>query len=176
MGEHFINILIIHTASFFILTGTAKLFSLKQFLLYTADFQILPRPLSYAAGSLIPILEIGGGFLLLNYGWWNMGAAILLVLLTLFGFSLLKIINSGRKIRCGCYGKWLAAEADIFSLGKAIYFFFLLLLVSASVPSTGIHLSIPAIVTGFLLTLLVIAAQKMWQLYQQNKQQLQNKR
>lgn len=169
------NIAITHIASLFILSGAAKLFAVKQFLHYVIQFKILPRKASLLFGSLLPVFEITGGFLLLQQQTWNSGAAILALLLLGFGIGILKVLNSGKIIQCGCYGKWLNTETDYFTLCKTVYLFLLLLFVSYTIPGYGISLSPVSAAAGILLTVLLIISNAVWQAHKNTSRQLRQK-
>ena len=175
MYEILSNVLIVHIASLFIIAGIAKLIFLKQFLQYAINFNVLPRGPTLFIGILIPFFEIIGAFLLLQQTTWNIGVAILILLLLAFGYSILQLIKSEKTIHSCCYGTWLKADTDYFTFGKVVYLFFLLLYVGHTIPRIGINLSFYPVMTGLILTLFLIIAHKVWQLTKNTSRKQRNK-
>ncbi|MDQ0256829.1 hypothetical protein J2S74_004251 [Evansella vedderi] len=168
------SIIMFHLVSLFIFSGMGKLLSLKDFVHHIINFEVLPKRLSLLYASLIPFLEILGAVFLLFDPTRMYGLAIILSLLISFSYGILRILKSGKKTNCNCYGKWMDTKVDYFTLGKVIYLLgltvFILLLYLNGLVYSSANIGI-----GLFLTLLTLAAHKVWQVYKETMRQLKNK-
>lgn len=85
--------------------GFIKFFDLKGFARIVMTYRILPRWIALPSSYVIPFVEFAVGLLLISggYGLYVSGAALLLVLISLFFVS--AILIQGRRLEsCGCLG------------------------------------------------------------------------
>lgn len=86
----------------FIAAGALKLADVPAFVLTIKAFAVLPTGLVKPVALALPVLEIGGGILLLLDA--PGGLAVIGSLLLLFIGVIVNAIRQGLAIDCGCYG------------------------------------------------------------------------
>ncbi len=158
------GIILTHIVSLFIISAITKFISLKEFIQLVTNFHVLPKPLINIVGILIPVLELVGAVFLLSDRTRIFGSFIVSFLLILFSYAVVQVLKTKRRISCGCYGRFIDAEVDAFTMGKIVYFLILITFISLS---ETLELSVPSMIVGTSLTILVIAMQKVWQHYNQ---------
>ncbi|MFB4166079.1 MauE/DoxX family redox-associated membrane protein [Alteribacillus sp. JSM 102045] len=168
-------IIVFHIASLFFISAIAKLTSLKQFLQFVLDFNVLPARIAIVFGMLIPFLEfLGAAFLMIEHTHLY-GGAILSFLLITFLYAIIHVLQSGEQISCGCYGRWFDFKVNQFTLGKAVYLLFLIIITIIVTPIYNGEYSVFFIVMGMILTLLLLVTEKMWQIHIQTMEHLHKK-
>ncbi|SDY31582.1 Methylamine utilisation protein MauE [Evansella caseinilytica] len=167
MSVNPVHICLVHLIGFFLFSGAAKLVSMTSFLSFVDNFNVLSSRLTLVFGSMIPFLEISGAVLLLHSQTRLYGLTLLMFLLICFAYGILRVLKEDRTIRCGCYGKWINASADTWTLGKNIYLFTLLLILFLAGSQVTLEkITVFSTFTGAFMTFLTIAAHKSWQIHQ----------
>jgi len=166
------SILLIHIISLFIISAITKIISYKAFLQLVDNFKILPQKLIGIVGGAIPIMELVGAILLVVDRTRMYGAFMIILLLTVFSYAIIQVLKTNRRIRCGCYGRFIIADVDAFTMGKIVYFLGLITFIAFVRPLETIELSVPIILVGTFVTILVLIMQKVWQHYNQTLERL----
>lgn len=176
MSMNLFSVITFHLASVFFLSGLAKLISFKIFQQVVVDYRLTSTKLAIIIGSVIPWIEIIAALFLLYETTWLSGATVLLLLLLLFAYAAIMILRSEQTVSCGCYGRLMDAKVDAFTLGKIGYLIFLVGTGFFFLHKGSVHHTVPAVITGVSLTLLVLVIQSAWQQYQDNMDRLRKMR
>ncbi|MFA9559737.1 MauE/DoxX family redox-associated membrane protein [Evansella sp. AB-rgal1] len=164
--------IIIHLTFLFFLSALGKLFSLRQFNTFVNEYKILPRRLTNIISPLIPLLELLGALLiLLSHTVW-FGLVLLAILVLVFITTILFILKEKRDVYCGCYGRWINAKVDLYTLFKNIYLSCLIIFLSLSIPSFGINYSFISVLTGGIVTAILLSTHYYWQIYKERLKKL----
>ena len=110
------SVLTVYLALTFLFSAIAKLRHMGSFVEVTQAYEVLSSPWDRIFACLLPFLEMGAVVFLL-FRQTHVGEYGSLVgLLSVFAWAVGSVIHSGRVITCGCYGKWMDAQADRFTL------------------------------------------------------------
>nr|WP_188725204.1 MauE/DoxX family redox-associated membrane protein [Lentibacillus populi] len=145
---------------FFFLSGFLKIVSIKQFSSLVLEYRVLPKRISIIVGYIVPFLEVAFAFLILFSKTFIFGVLGIQCLLLSFGYAILNVIKNKRIIACGCYGKFLDAKADNFSLLKILLIS--LINVFVLVVPKSVNFGIEQYIAGFSLIFFLIIIQKLW--------------
>jgi len=90
-------------AILFAASAIAKLTSINSFRATLREFGV-PAALERLLAWVIPVGELGVAVLLVPRSTASLGAALALVVLTIFSCAVIVMLASGRSIQCGCFG------------------------------------------------------------------------
>jgi len=166
------SIILIHIVSLFIISAITKVISYKTFLQLVDNFKILPQKMIVIIGSAIPIFELMGATFLLVDRTRIYGALIIILLLMMFSYAINQVLKTNRRISCGCYGRFIVADVDAFTMGKIVYLLVLIIFIGFIRPLETIELSVPIVLVGTFVTIVVLIMQKAWQYYNQTLERL----
>lgn len=159
----------------FLFSALPKIIHLKDFIELVKNYEVLPEKLSLIFAILLPLLELFAVYLLIQEIIWG------LILLTILLFSFLYAVNNAikkkKEIRCGCFGKFIDAKADKYTLVKIIFLlFFTFLALIISFVNVEIIYTTGNIIIGALLSIMFIAIQVIWTNSQQFITSIQKER
>jgi hypothetical protein len=163
----FLNGIAFSLFSLFILSSIQKMVHLRYFLEAVTAYHILPEPIARSAGVLIPLLELAGAVLLTSSKTVMYGAVILLLLLLSFLFAVVHVLKTKRNVLCGCYGRFLEAQVDGFTLIKIIFLLGFTVVVMLATHHHPIVYTPLSVSIGLFLTGLILLCQKIWTYHQQ---------
>lgn len=161
------NAVIVVLVTLFTISALLKLAALRDFIKLVIAYDVLPNRLARLYGFVLPFLELGGAVLLVFRTTVNSGALLLLVMLLAFGYAVFSVVKKGRRVRCACYGRFLEAEADHFTLGKTVLLIVLTLVVILFRDVSRTGFSIPSVMIGLYTTTLFMLAQNVWSKHKQ---------
>lgn len=115
-----LSILIIFISSFFVISGMPKLVNIKASVALTIDYNLLPKKIASVFGVILPFAEITLGITLF-FNEFRLHACIgLLLLLFCFYVAVKHVMNTGKELSCGCYGKLIDSKVDKFTVFKIL--------------------------------------------------------
>ncbi|WP_053363458.1 MauE/DoxX family redox-associated membrane protein [Bacillus sp. FJAT-27251] len=158
-----VNVLLTMVFTVFAISSLPKLISLKHFAKLVADYQIVPRKASMIIGFTLPFFEVLSCIFLFADGFILTASFAFLLLLIAFSFAVFKSLAAGKKIHCGCYGKFIDSEADSFTIFKLISLLVSMVIVLISftfVPMENLKFEFHII--GFALGLMLLVLQILW--------------
>jgi len=156
------DILAMFLCTLFIASAAPKLLHLSAFRELTAAYGVLPGPLARVLGSLLPFAELSGAALLCHPKTALCGSLILLLLLFGFAWAVSAVLRAKKTVRCGCYGKFLDARADRFTLIKIGILTAAAITVLIRSFSHPVRPSPESFFFGSFLTACLLAAQAVW--------------
>ncbi|MFD1425619.1 hypothetical protein JOD24_000291 [Kroppenstedtia sanguinis] len=169
------SVLTVYLALTFLFSAIAKLRHMGSFVEVTQAYEVLSSPWDRIFACLLPFLEMGAVVFLLFRQTHVWGVWILVGLLSVFAWAVGSVIHSGRVITCGCYGKWMDAQADRFTLLKiASLGVVCMVLLGGQISGAGIDLRALPLTSGAILFLLSLLAQKIWISYQNSLARLRH--
>lgn len=163
----------VHLISFVFLGALGKFIDYRAFVRLVVEYDVLPKRMALFIGALIPFAEVGVVLLLLYSHTFVYGIVLLSILFLSIGYAVLSLMKSNRRLSCGCYGKLLDAEADLFTLGKIAYLLLVAIMLVWTWPdldATSADFSYP-LLAGLCLTMLLFMAQKVWSFYRRFMEQ-----
>ncbi|EWG08773.1 MauE/DoxX family redox-associated membrane protein [Cytobacillus firmus] len=118
--EAIYNIGIYFLLMYFMISSISKILNLSQFSNTVMEYNVLPDKSAKLFGILLPFIELLASISLLLDSTKIYGLMALIFLLFCFGFSVIRVIKSGKKITCGCYGKLMDSKVDNLTLIKIL--------------------------------------------------------
>lgn len=174
-GAMFYSVLTIYLCLIFLFSAISKLIRIRSFVELARAYEVLPSPWDRIFACLLPFLEMGSVVLLLFRQTNVWGLLILVGLLSAFAWAVGSVIRSGKVITCGCYGKFMDARADGFTLVKiASLFVVCIVLLWGRTSGAGIDIRALPITGGAILFLFTLLAQKTWISHQNSLAGLQH--
>ncbi|WP_059171994.1 MauE/DoxX family redox-associated membrane protein [Bacillus sp. FJAT-27445] len=161
------NLLIVFIITTFLISGLLKVINLKSFINLVHSYEILPKNFASIYGYTLPFIEIISPLLLINNRTFMLGVLLVLLMLLSFGYAVTSIIKDKKEITCGCYGKFIDAKADHFTLVKIIIIATTVSLVSI-IQKQSHQINGSEVFFGILLALLLLLVQGVWSFYQAN--------
>ncbi|MDQ0340748.1 hypothetical protein J2S00_003588 [Caldalkalibacillus uzonensis] len=158
----FLNGMVFSLFALFLLSSLQKIVHLRHFLDTVTAYNILPQSIARVAGALIPFLELAGAILLTSAKTMMYGATILIFLLLSFLFAVVQVIKTKRNVICGCYGRFLEAQADLFTLVKIFVLLILTFVVILTPPNDAAVYTPLSVSIGLFLTGMILLCQKIW--------------
>jgi hypothetical protein len=163
-----ISAIVVHLFCIFSFSALLKILYYKNFIDMVIEYDILPGAYSRIWGSLLPFIELLAAFLLLQQSTLKYGAVVQLLLLFSFAYAVIMVLSSKRKLTCGCYGKLLDTEVDIFTLGKILFLSILSLLLLMTHTAVTIDHSLYSVGVGIYMTIFLLITQKVWAIHQES--------
>ncbi|WP_343784643.1 MauE/DoxX family redox-associated membrane protein [Alkalibacillus silvisoli] len=150
----------------FMASSIPKIFSLKYFIHLVDQYDILPKYLALLYGVFLPFVEVLGAGLLLSNTTFFYGIIVLQIILLSFAYAVYHVISNNKILTCGCYGRFLDAKVDKFTLNKIITLFLLATLSLYLSTQYEVQYSLHYIGMGIFLTLLLLLSQWIWNFHQ----------
>jgi hypothetical protein len=141
--------------------------SLQLFISAIKDYHILPHKVAVAYGSILPFLELISAVLLIFSKTFLLGILMVIFILLTIIYSVFKVMKTQRIVSCGCYGSFLKANVDLFTLVKLMILLLISVFLLMSKPYIDFSYSYLQILTGLFLTCLLLTCQKAWSSYQE---------
>lgn len=153
-------------AAVFAVAGAAKLADRQDARRTLRGFQV-PERLVVALAILLPAAELSGACLLLPSATAAYGAACTLALLAAFSTAIAVALARGRRVDCGCFGRWYSAMVSWRTLARNGVLVALAVLVLVGPAQPGWQAA--AIAAGVALAGLTVGHVVFsWQLLRQN--------
>ncbi|MEW9032259.1 MAG: MauE/DoxX family redox-associated membrane protein [Planifilum fimeticola] len=169
------DVLAMFLCTLFVISAVSKIAHLSAFRELTVAYGVLPAPIARGLGILLPFAELSGAALLCHGGTSLYGSLVLLVLLLGFAWAVSTVLRAKKNVSCGCYGKFLDASADRFTLFKIGVLAAAALIVMIRSFSHPVHPSPGSILLGSFLTACLLAAQAVWAYHAKVMDRLKNR-
>lgn len=162
------SILLNFLSAYFAISGLLKLINLKYFIGLVKEFKIFKYNLSILLAIIVPIMETISALLIHSNIYRIYALCAIVLLLSSFGVVIFSAINKKLIISCGCYGKLLDSKVDYFTLYKICFFEVITLYLIFNYSDLYQHFSTGLLLVGLICTLLVLAFQKLLDIYKDN--------
>jgi hypothetical protein len=163
----------------FFLSGLAKIGSMPTFVRMVRAYRLWPRLFekrlfAYAVG-IVPVLEMSGAIAILFPKTFVFGISLLTVLSCLFTVLIHHALKHQKAVSCGCYGAFLEARADGFTLGKVLFLLGLCILLLFGRDMFVLTFSGWTVAAAIGCTALFLFMQFIWIRHQDHMRTLQNR-
>jgi Methylamine utilisation protein MauE len=160
--EVLFNVTVYFLFCMLVVSSIPKIMNIKHFINLVKEYDFLPPTVLKIYGVILPFAELACAILLLIKGTTLYAAAIIITLLFSFLIGVLYMLNSDKIITCGCYGKFLDAKVSPFTVGKIVILMVASLIIIYFSKETNLETTFLPIVSGALLTILLLASEMVW--------------
>ncbi|MFE4525025.1 MauE/DoxX family redox-associated membrane protein [Cytobacillus firmus] len=165
--EAIYNIGIYFLLMFFMISSISKIINLSHFTNIVMEYDVLPEKSVKLFGTLLPFIELLASISLLLDSTKIYGLMALIFLLFCFSISVIRVIKSGKKITCGCYGKFMDSKVDNLTLLKITMLMLLSIVLLMKSSSFLLEFSVFYLFMGLLVTIGVLLIQKLLSFHQE---------
>lgn len=165
MIQALVSILTLFLFFTFLFSSISKIINLRNFVEIVIEYKVLPNFPAKIFGYTLPFFEGGAALLLLFNGTIIMGLTLHLILLCSFGLAVSIVLKNNRKIVCGCHGEFFDATISSYNIVKIGFLIVVSLVVLFFIQKTILSISIYESLIGILLSMFLLAVDKLWSKY-----------